>query len=130
MQMPSVSIGPQSPGAGRMPNLVAYLQVRLNLKRAEDEEIYRNLTKMPEGERSRMVRVALLAYFKGEITGEERRAKRAKIRQAEIGPGERTRAIPAIVAEAAQGAIDHESQPTTTKKDSGAALNDMLDLIQ
>ena len=105
-----------------MPNLVAYLHVRLNLNIPEDAEIYRNLTKLPEGERSRMVRIALLAYFKGEVTSGERRTKRTKIRQVEPEPRGRIKAVPAIKQEAATGTIDHGSQPTTTEKDSGPLL--------
>lgn len=113
-----------------MPNLVAYLHVRLNLNIAEDAEIYRNLRKLPEGERSRTVRAALQAYFKGSIASGERRTKRTKIRQAEIEQAERSKPIPAISPKSAPVASDQESQPTTTKKDSEAALSEMLELIQ
>ncbi len=114
-----------------MPNLVAYLHVRLNLNITEDAEIYRNLTKLPEGDRSRMVRTALLEYFKGEISGKERRTKRTKVSQ--VDPGSRTKEqiVPAVKQEeVTAGAIDNELQPTKTKKDLGAALSDMLDLIK
>jgi hypothetical protein len=120
-----------------MPNLVAYLHVRLNLNMAEDAEIYRNLTRLPVGERSRMVRVALLAYFKGEITaGEKRNTKRAKTRQVEAHnrePRVRTKTVPDMTPDAAMEGkpdITNDGPQTTTKKDSGAALNDLLDLIQ
>lgn len=112
-----------------MPNLVAYLHVRLNLNIAEDAEIYRYLTKLPEGERSRMVRAALLAHFKGSIASGERRTKRTKIRQAEIEPAERSKLIPSISPAPARVVSDQEAQPTT-KRDSDAALSEMLNLIQ
>jgi len=112
-----------------MPNLVAYLHVRLNLNIAEDAEIYQSLTKLPEGERSRMVRIALLAYFKGSFVSGERRTKRTKTRQAEIEPAERPRPIPSISPQPTPVASNQESQ-TTTKNSSEAALSEMLDLIQ
>lgn len=133
--MPSGFIGLQSPGAG-VPNLVSFLHVRLNLNVAEDAEIYRNLTKLPEGERSRTIRVALLAYFKGEITGGERRnTKRSKIRQVQSHNREPqvTKTGPSMTFNPAMEAkpdITNDGPQTTTKKDSGAALTDLLDLIQ
>lgn len=134
--MPSGFTGLQSPGAG-VPNLVSFLHVRLNLNVAEDAEIYRNLTKLPEGERSRTVRVALLAYFKGEITVRERRnTKRPKIRQVQSHnrePEVRTKTGPNMTFNQAMEAkpdITNDGPQTTKKKDSGAALTDLLDLIQ
>jgi hypothetical protein len=114
-----------------MPNLVAYLHVRLNLNRAEDAEIYQNLGKLPEGERSKMIRIALLAYFKGELGGRERKSKRMKVRQVEPEPRARTQTVPAMKQEeAAAGVIDDNKTSHPAKEDSEEALSDMLDLIQ
>jgi hypothetical protein len=114
-----------------MPNLVAYLHVRLNLNRAEDAEIYRNLGKLPEGERSKKVRIALLAYFKGEISGGGRKSKRMKLRQIEPEPRTTTQTVPAMTqGETTAGVIDDNNTSHPAKDDSEEALSDMLDLIQ
>ncbi len=115
-----------------MPNLVTYLHVRLNLNIAEDAEIYRNLTKLPEGERSRTVRVALLTYFQGEITAGARRTKRTKIRQAESKPGTKNNTVPDMTTQAAtdEKCENMNQTPQITNESARSALDEMLDLIE
>ncbi len=115
-----------------MPNLVTYLHVRLNLNIAEDAEIYGNLTKLPEGERSRTVRVALLTYFKGEITAEKRRTKRTKIRQDESKPRIKNNTVPDMTSHAAtdEKCENMNQMPQIINESARSALDEMLDLIE
>ncbi len=114
-----------------MPNLVAYLHVRLNLNIAEDAEIHRNITRLPEGERSRTIRVALLAYFKGESAGRGKIAKRTMSKHAAFSePGSRTKTVSSAKTEEAAGVLSGNNESHPTIKDSGTALDNMLDLIQ
>jgi len=115
-----------------VPNLVTYLHVRLNLNIAEDAEIYTNLTKLPEGERSKTVRVALLTYFKGEITAGERRTKRTKIRQAESKPRIKNNTVPDMTPQAAtdEKCDNMKQTPQINNESARSALDEMLDLIE
>ncbi len=115
-----------------MPNLVTYLHVRLNLNIAEDAEIYRNITELPEGERSRTVRVALLTYFKGKITTGERRTKRTKIRQAKSKPRIKKNTGPDMTPQAAPDEKCENMNQTTQIINASArsAIDEMLDLIE
>jgi hypothetical protein len=115
-----------------VPNLVTYLHVRLNLNIAEDAEIYRNLTKLPEGERSRTVRVALLTYFKGEITAGDRGTKRTKIRRAESKPRTKNITVPDMAPQAAtdEKCENMNQTPQINNESARSALDEMLDLIE
>jgi hypothetical protein len=69
-----------------MPNL-KFLHTRLNLDTPLDLEIYNGLTKYPEGERSRVVKQALLAYIKGEGSREGKLVRKSKAKKLDPNQG-------------------------------------------
>jgi hypothetical protein len=69
-----------------VPNL-RFLHTRLNLDTPVDLEIYNGLMKYPEGERSKVVRLALLAYIKEEVGREGRLVRKSRTKRPERNQG-------------------------------------------
>ena len=121
-----------------MPNL-SFLHVSLNRDTPEGREIYDNLAKIPDRQRSMVVRAALLAYFRGEGDG-EKRSRKARTKPAEPELNKQMQPDPPRAAPSESATPtgedrepDRESggpqQMTTTSANSENRLKDLLNLI-
>ncbi len=114
-----------------MPNL-RFLHTRLNLDTPVDLEIYNSLMKYPEGERSKVVRLALLAYIKEEAGREGRLVRKSRTKRPErnqgMGPAPTAShtSLPASSGEIREPASALEESPANSED----IIKDLLNLIQ
>lgn len=121
-----------------MPNL-SFLHVSLNLDTSEGREIHDSLNKVPERQRSMVVRAALLAYFRGTGGGEKlSRTQKAKLAGHEPNrqPQRVESTIPpsgSIATAKKDGPGSEVERPQQTRTSAGHpenSLKDLLDLMQ
>jgi hypothetical protein len=119
-----------------MPNL-KFLHTRLNLDMPLDLEIYNALIKYPEGERSRVVRRALLAYIKGEGGRGGKLVRKSKTKNLEPNQGNEptpkatpTTLLPAQAGETSdQDSVAENSQgPLPTNSEH--TIKELLNLVR
>jgi hypothetical protein len=116
-----------------MPNL-SFLHVSLNLDTPEGREIHENLARTPERQRSRVVRTALLAFFRGASDG-EKRVRKTKATVPEPEPSKRILpAAPTVTIDKKEPAEmsekDGQEQSSLTKANAEKRVKGLLNLIQ
>ena len=99
-----------------MPKLVSYIHVALSHDSEEGAEIAAKLAKYPEGERSRVVRAAVLAYLRstGEAgwrkkkseTGSKRPESEEEQRQSQFSARESQRTVSETISDTGEGQED------------------------
>jgi len=114
-----------------VPNL-KFLHTRLNLDTPLDLEIYNGLTKYPEGERSRVVKRALLAYIKEETGREGRLVRKSRQKRPERnqGVGPLPTASHAPLPAPAGEIREPDSALEELPKNSEDIIKDLLNLVQ
>ena len=120
------------------PSLVTHFQIRLNLNNPEDAEIYANLEKHPGGARSKLVKTALLLYFRERNGGDEKRTPaKPKSKPLAADTEKRTSAEkkvpsvpPVLEPEKAPDTEAEHFQESTTTTESSERIKDMLGMLQ
>ena len=121
-----------------MPSL-SFLHVSLNLDTPEGREIHDSLNKVPERQRSMVVRAALLAYFRG-AGGGEKQSRKPKAKLAGPEPNRQPQRVEPTVPSSgpiatarAEGTGAEVESPQQTRTSAGHPenrLKDLLDLMQ
>jgi hypothetical protein len=121
-----------------VPNL-SFLHVSINLDTPEGREIHDSLSKVPERQRSMVVRAALLSYFKG-AEGGEKQSRKQKAKQVKPEPNRQLLRVESTVPSSVPIAtatedgcgseVERSQQTRTSVGHAENRLKDLLKLMQ